>query len=332
MIKIPRQEDTRFAHALGRIRALETNLLDRQKVDRLLDAATPQELINLLQDSDYGAALSELASPFEFEKALKGERRRIYVLIDRLSPDPAIPKALRAKYDFHNLKVLTKASIAEKNFDHALVDLGNVPIPEFKWIMENEKYSKLPSYLSAAFELAVNEYYTENKNPRTISVSIDRSMFLYFAEQSPTEFLRFYRRAEIDLLNLKTLVRLKVMGQESLYHHVKLEGGNIDPSDALNESLESLPQRFYRTPYYNLLEDGISGYKKSGSFNLLEKLIDDFMLEILRQTKYIDMGPEPLIAYFFAKINEIKVVRMIFVGKINKMPREKIRERVPDVF
>ncbi len=332
MIRIPRQEDTRFAHALGRIRALEPSLLDRQKVDRLLDASEPKELINLLQDSDYGTWLSELDSPFQFEQALRKERKRVYELIERLSPEPAIPKALRSKYDFHNLKVLTKAAIAEKNFDHALVELGNVPITEFKWIMENEKYEKLPKYLSKAFETAINAFYTENKNPRTISISIDRSMFKHFAENSPTQFLRFYRKIEIDLINLKTLIRLKALNQESLYPQMKLEGGTIDPSEALNESLESIPHKFYSTPYYNILEEGISSYKKNGSFNRLEKLMDDFLLEVLRQTKYIDMGPEPLIAYFFAKLNEIKVVRMVFVGKLNNVPREKIRERLPDVF
>ncbi len=332
MIRIPRQEDTRFAHALGRIRALETRLLDRQKVERLIEAGSPQELVNLLQDSDYGTWLSDLKSPFEFEKALSAERRRVYELIDKLSPDRAIPVALRSKYDFHNLKVLTKAAIAEKNFDRALVDLGNIPVGEFKWIMENEKYEKLPTHIADAFESAISAYYTGKKDPRAISMTIDRKMFSHFVDSSPVKFLRFYRQVEIDLINLKTLVRLKNLGQESLWEQVKLEGGTVSVDPALSEQLESIPSHFSRTPYGPLLEDGISYFKKTGSFNRLEKLMDDFLISLLRQTKYIDMGPEPLIAYFFAKLNEIKVVRMVFVGKINRMPAEKIRERLPDVF
>ena len=332
MIKIPRQEDTRFAHALGRIRALETHLLDRQKVERLLESDSPQDLVNALQDSDYGPWFSELDSPFQFEDALKKERRRVFDLIEKLSPDSAIPTSFRAKYDFHNLKVLTKAAIAEKNFDHALVDLGNIPLQEFKWAMENERYDRLPEHIQDAFQAAIEAYYSGKKDPRVLSMVIDRKMYLHFIDSSPALFLKFYRQVEIDLINLKTLVRLKFMGQEHLYEKARLDGGTIAPSIALGEQLESIPHHFHRTPYYGLLEDGISYLKKTGSFNRLEKLMDNFLVGLLRRTKYIDMGPEPLIAYFFAKMNEIKVVRMIFVGKINRMPSEKIRERLPDVF
>ena len=44
------------------------------------------------------------------------------------------------------------------------------------------------------------------------------------------------------------------------------------------------------------------------------------------------LGPEPVIAYLLAKENEIKIIRIIMVGKINRLPTEEIRERLRDVY
>ncbi|MDK2799758.1 MAG: V/A-type H+/Na+-transporting ATPase subunit [Clostridiales bacterium] len=43
-------------------------------------------------------------------------------------------------------------------------------------------------------------------------------------------------------------------------------------------------------------------------------------------------GIEPLVAYLMAKENEIKIVRIIMVGKINNISNEIIRERLREAY
>ena len=52
--------DVRYADASGRIRALETTLLGRQRLERLAEAADIDEVLRLLSDTSYAAHLDEL--------------------------------------------------------------------------------------------------------------------------------------------------------------------------------------------------------------------------------------------------------------------------------
>jgi len=52
----------------------------------------------------------------------------------------------------------------------------------------------------------------------------------------------------------------------------------------------------------------------------------------MKDAKYVSFGPEPVIAYIFAKENEIKLIRIIMVGKINGIDGEVIRERLRENY
>ena len=51
-----------------------------------------------------------------------------------------------------------------------------------------------------------------------------------------------------------------------------------------------------------------------------------------RFSTYADMLGKDVIAYIYAKETEIKVVRIIMVGKLNNMAGEVIRERLRDIY
>ncbi len=51
-----------------------------------------------------------------------------------------------------------------------------------------------------------------------------------------------------------------------------------------------------------------------------------------KEAKRVNFGPEPIIAYIIAKETEIKIIRIIMVGKINKVATEVIRERLRELY
>jgi V/A-type H+-transporting ATPase subunit C len=55
-------------------------------------------------------------------------------------------------------------------------------------------------------------------------------------------------------------------------------------------------------------------------------------MKLIRDAKYVTFGPEPILAYIYAKESEIKNLRIIMVGKINNIPSEVIRERLREVY
>ena len=69
-----------------------------------------------------------------------------------------------------------------------------------------------------------------------------------------------------------------------------------------------------------------------GRLSGLEKISQNYLMELNKNSKYIVFGPEPLFAYLVAKEREISAIRMIMVGKINNIESNKIRERLGDTY
>ncbi|MBM3251698.1 MAG: V-type ATP synthase subunit C, partial [Candidatus Omnitrophica bacterium] len=78
--------------------------------------------------------------------------------------------------------------------------------------------------------------------------------------------------------------------------------------------------------------DAIKNLIEQKSFLMLEKAINDFLMETLKPVKYISYGPEPLMAYYFAKTNEINLIRMIILAKLNDVSKDLVKERLNAVY
>ena len=63
-----------------------------------------------------------------------------------------------------------------------------------------------------------------------------------------------------------------------------------------------------------------------------ERWCDNRMMDTMRPQKYQAFSVGPLVAYLFARKNEIQTVRMILTGKQNAFPEEMIRERVREMY
>ena len=52
----------------------------------------------------------------------------------------------------------------------------------------------------------------------------------------------------------------------------------------------------------------------------------------LKEQKIVPFGPSAMIGYLYAKEIESKNLRIILIGKINKVPEETLRSRVRDTY
>ncbi|MCD5401870.1 V-type ATPase subunit, partial [candidate division NPL-UPA2 bacterium] len=86
------------------------------------------------------------------------------------------------------------------------------------------------------------------------------------------------------------------------------------------------------TLYGALVSAGIKYWQENRSWSELERLADNCLLSYLRRAKYVVFGLEPLIAYLLARENEIKMLRIIMVGKLNGLPTDLLRSRLRDTY
>lgn len=158
-----------------------------------------------------------------------------------------------------------------------------------------------------------------------------------------SDFFNEYFNYVIDMHNIKTFLRLSILKEplELLKSHVTLEGfikGEFflecyakDLAFFLH-GLEYVRKGNSVIDYFAYLKDAISAAERTHSFIAFEKASADFLIQVLKRAKYISLGPWPLLAYYFAKVNEITLMRMIILAKLNDVSGELVKERVNAVY
>lgn len=334
--------DSRYAFVVGKIRVLETYLLNNQQVVRLLETKDSQALWDELANvQDYEEHLGQLRDPHEYELLLKAELKRVYDLIFNLDPDRQILNVLALRHDFHNCKALSKAQFLGESADLALSDLGLYPIKEWEQMLAEENSGRSEIIPADLLEIVWNVQVKleEEDDLRLRDILWDQALYSYLYQQlqaTTNIFAQTWLQMHIDCLNLTALLRCKQQGaHKRTLGRALIDHGFIPKDQLLNAyeaALEELPSRFAASYYAELLQEGIQAYQREGSFSSWEKLVDDFEIEFLKQTRMVPFGVEPLFAYLLAKENEIKVLRIILVGKLNNLAKSEISKRVRKLY
>ncbi len=344
--RFPRiMDDSAFAFPVARIRVLETKLLDRQRFERMLDAADASEVYRILAETEYAEALAGSEDPNAFERVLGAEFRRVYEYLGKFVNEKAVLDSLLLRYDFHNLKVASKQHLlGEEPSGDALFEIGTEPVAGLVQgtasVLEGKPYVMPEMYAEAVREAKAQ--YDKSLDPQQIDVAIDRRLFeagTKMARESKSQMLLDLWQAWVDLANFRSSARAAIRERDaSFLAQVLLPGGTVDQKafmDIYKPSLDALDDVIAlgnRTRYRNVVSAGLGSFKSTRSFTLFEKLSDNFTLSLLDPSKRISLGLEPVIAYLLAKENEIRNLRIILTGKINRLPAEAIRERLRDVY
>jgi V/A-type H+-transporting ATPase subunit C len=156
-------------------------------------------------------------------------------------------------------------------------------------------------------------------------------------------FLEDYIKYAIDMHNIKTFLRLYLLKEkENKLENLLANGGFISKEALLKLYHQDLSVFINRLEYVHkddglidysiFLKEAIKSLEEKKSFLELEKSINDFLMQILRQAKYISFGSEPILAYYFAKTNEINLMRMIILAKLNNLSSDLVKERLNAVY
>lgn len=327
-----------FAQAISRIKVLETRLLDKAKFDRMIESPSAEEALKIIQENEYSIHLGKIKKPQEYDILLSEELKRIYALLVEVSPVKGLVDMMSIRYDYHNIKVLLKAKALEANLDYLLIDIGTVDLDKLKVYINSEDYVDLSPIMREGTSKAATEFKI-NKDPQIIDIILDSYMFkdmLSKAMKLENEFIINYLKISIDLINIKTLFRVKKQNKDrDFLMMVILSGGKLDKDvfiNSINESMDSFSQKLSYTDYGHILKQAQEEYLNTGKMNGFEKLSENFIMNIMKDTKFISFGPEPLLAYLIAKETEIKNIRIIMVGKLNKVAPAFLRERLRELY
>ncbi len=327
-----------YGRSVVTVRVFEKRLLTRNKLDRMIETETPEEVLKLLGETEYSQNMSDIQNAQDYEKILKRETERIFSLIRELSMDTEIVDILSLKYDYHNLKVLLKGKLAEKDFTDMIMDAGTEKADKLKVKFDTRNYNELPEEFIQAINEVEEDFY-ENKDPQRIDIIVDKYYYknlLRIARKINVPIITDYVEGLIDFQNMITLFRVKKQNRDMKFlEEVIHEGGTISKDkiiSSINDTTEAIVNKFRKERIGIYLIRGIEAYGETGRLSELEKISDNYLMELNKDSKYIVFGPEPLFTYLIAKEREINAIRMIMVSKINNIGTDKIKERLRDTY
>lgn len=331
-------EQLQFANANARIRALETKLLDKAKIDKIIDSSSSEEALKALSETEYSNYMSNINRPEDYEILLSDELKRLYNLMYSLSPEKSIIDIMALRYDYHNLKVMMKGKILKQDLFYLLIPVGTIPEEKLKQFFSSENYREISPIMREGITRA-EKAFEEEKDPQKIDIILDSFMYkemLLKAEEINEDFIKNYLKISIDLTNIKTLLRAKKQNKERKFlEEILIEGGTIDKKTLIGyemESVDNIINKLSYTNYEKIIRSGLEHYSKTNNISYFEKLSENYIMEFVKKAKYVSFGVEPLIGYIIAKETEIKILRIIMVGKLNNIAPEVIRERLRDVY
>lgn len=326
-----------YLYATARIKALETKLISKNIVERLLDTPSAEETAKVLSETEYGTYFGELESVYDFEQAIDKHMRDIHKVVDESTKNPDFTLIFRYKFDIHNMKVLLKASYLKESYEDILIDMGSVETKRLQKAVADRDFSDLPPFLKAAAQEAMSNFEL-NQDPQYIDFILDRHLYNKVLDTAKAigEFAEEFIKTEIDLININTFLRFKKNEIDaSRLNDAIIPGGFLNPSYFIgyfNEPVSSFADSLSVTRYDKIVEEGLQNWIEDNDATQLEKVMDNFLLDFAKQGKYESFGIKPILGFLKAKENETKLLRLIFVGKINGIPQEKIRERLRDTY
>ncbi len=324
-------KDTDYLVISARIKAMETGLLTREKMEQVLEARSDEEAVKLLQECGYPEL--DATDPEALDQALSAAREATLSDLAAGAPDPRYIDIFKLKYDYHNAKALLKAAAMGTDPRHMLMDLGRVGAEDLQEALQTGNYDALPPLLASALAEA-KEVLETTRDPQLSDIVLDRWYYRDMedaAEQTNSDFLRGYVKAQIDAANLRALVRTLRMGKSPEFlAGVLFAGGDLTPESVLAVSAaggSGLVELYAPTQLHAAAEAGAEALH-GGALTEFEKRCDDAVGEYLAGAQYVPFGEAPLVGYLAARETEYTNLRILMIGRSTGLAPDVIRSRL----
>lgn len=324
-------KDTDYLVISARVKAMETGLLTRERMEQILEAKTDEEAAKILQECGYPEL--DAADPEAMDAALSAAREETLADVMDGAPEPRYIELFKLKYDYHNAKALLKAEAMGTSADRMLMDMGRVPAAVLKEGVRTGELDELPAMLASAVAEA-REILDTTRDPQLSDIVLDRWTYAdmaALAEDTNSDFLRGYVAVQIDAANLRALVRTIRMGKSPEFlRGVLIEGGEI-PTDAiltLSANHGSGMSEVYGPTRFAAAAEAGTEALRGGALTNFEKLCDDAVGDYLSGAQYVPFGEAPLVGYLAARETEYTNLRILLMGRGAGLPADVIRSRL----
>lgn len=327
-------KDTDYLFLSAKVRTMERNLLNRDRMEQMLEAHSDLDAVRVLSECGY-PEMTEVNVDI-LNETLSRERDRVFKEISNYMPDPAIMDVFKIKYDYHNAKVILKAEALGIEGSRLFMNIGRVPAQEMADSIRSSEFYNMPPILKKAV-IEAREVLGTTKDPRLADSILDQAYFEdmnALAEEAGSDFLQGYVRTSIDIANMRSIVRTARMGKGTEFlEGVLFAGGDVGVRRIVSViSAGGSVEDLYTTSTLKEAAEAGAAAARGSSLTRFEKLCDDALTNCISKAKYVAFGEAPIIAFLAAKENELTAVRIIMTGRLAGLSADTIRERLRESY
>ena len=319
-------KDTDYAYAVARLKANENKLLTSSDIESLVSCRNDSQCLEILASKGWFIGSEDVS------EILRRQNKELWTLLSESVPDKSALNVLTVLNDYFNLKAAVKASLAGSEPERLFVYPTSVDLEALKEAVKMREYSGFDEEFANTAEEAYKAALTSGSG-QAADIIIDKAALdrlTKLSQESKSELVRETAKMICTFADIKTAYRAAKTGKsESFLDKALSDGGALDRKTLIEKAVKGEKEllEYLKTTDFKKAAELIS--KSTTEF---EKYCDDAVLENAKKAKYMFLGFEPVMAFYYAKQAELKCVRIILGAKQNGLSDEAIRERVRALY
>lgn len=339
-----------YPYVCARVKARKSFLLSKDVYHRMLSMGLA-EIGRYLGETQYREEMTTLGAKYEgatlIELGISQNLAQTYS--DVISFSGGHLRELIATYlhrwDIYNLKTVLRGKLTSTPIDEIseiLIPAGSLKGEFFNQLIQTSSWEELIELLRQQKVIYVDEELLRTAissgKLAALEDNLDKDYYellLHSIKKTAMSEKRFsdFVRREIDIVNLKTLVKLKSEGSsgEALSQYF-VRGGRELKIDRLtkmaaSEGMKDVLEELRQTTYAEYIRAEIDQYDKDGDVSSLLRALDRALLEVAEKFSHVyPLSVLPILDYLLRKKTEVDNIRIIARGKESNIDIEKIRE------
>lgn len=321
-------EDTKYIFAVARIRVKEKSLLTDAEVRQMTAMPDEKSVLSYLSDRGWGDGSGKP----DADGMLSAEEQKNADLMKELKIDPKIFEVLSYPKLFHNLKTAIKDICTSEEHKGSYYPDENWNKENLFRILRDKSYHELPENMRKAAETAYAAML-KTGDGQQCDIIVDRACLEAMEQVSrktKNPLLRDYEDSQVAISDIKIAVRAQATGQSLNFLKTALADCRSFEARFLAEAAVKDRKTLMDFLSSHGFREGSDALKESPS--AFERWCDNELIKTIRPQKMNSVSAGPIVAYYLARENEMKTVRIILTGKANGFSEEEIRERVREMY
>ncbi|MEE8836449.1 MAG: V-type ATPase subunit [Eubacteriales bacterium] len=320
--------DLQYVYAVARIRVKEKSLLTDADVRSMAAMKDEKEILAFLADRGWGNSDPGQTG----DEMLAAEDEKTMALMKELKVDPKIFDVLAYPNLYHNLKAAIKETCTTDAPQHLYYAVDGYGEEQMRRIVSEKDWAALPEHMREAAAQAMDVMLTVHDGQRC-DVIVDRACLdacEAAGQKSKNRLLREYEESTVAVTDIKIAVRAQKTGKSLAFLKEALA-----PCRSLDVRLLAAAASKDEASLMDYLED--HGFREAAealkeSPSAFERWCDNRVIDTIMPQKTNSISAGPIVAFYLARQNEIKTVRIILTAKSNGFTEDDIRERVRKMY